>query len=168
MTNTMFTIQTLWFRQMRSLLCYVVVALLLSVFVQKYLLAATPGQAYHRQPVCADGNCVPNRSVGGYNATRWRPWPEGEPSLTPPIPPVGIELKKADPPARDKELELPTRPTVPGDNATVEPSPNDQPGGATGLPRELENVTPRRPVEVPLPNNGSLQRGTAVSPVRSP
>ncbi len=159
MTNTIITTRSPWFRRMRSQSRYLIGALVLGAFAAQQLPAATPGQAYHRQPVCADGNCVPNRTVGGYNATRWRPWPGGEPSLNPPIPPVGVELKNTDPPSRDRELELPTRPTAPADNFPLEPSPNDRPGEGTGLPRELENVTPRRPVEVPLPGNSSLPRG---------
>lgn len=159
MTNTMITTRASWFRRLRSQSRYLIGALIFGALAEQQLSAATPGQAYHRQPVCADGNCVPNRTVGGYNATRWRPWPGGEPSLSAPTPPVGIELKNTDPPSRDRELELPTRPTAPADNIPSEPSPNDRPGGGTSLPRELENVTPRRPVEVPLPGSSSLPSG---------
>jgi hypothetical protein len=137
---------------------FLAVALSMSIVVQR-LSAATPDQAYHRTPVCADGNCAPNRATNGYHATRWRPWPGGEPSLNTPIPPVGLELKKIDLPPRDKELELPLRPSATGDGATTEPSPNDKPSGGIELPPEFRDVTPKKPIEEPRPGNSSLQKG---------
>lgn len=167
MMNTMFTIRTPWFSQMRTQSRYTIVALILSVLLQQRLPAATPGQAYHRTPVCADGNCAPNRATTGYHATRWRPWPEGEPSQNMPVSPVGIDLKKNETPARDKELELPVRPAAPDENAATEPSPNDKPSGGIVLPPELRDVTPKKPVELPLPDNSNLQRGPMFPGVKS-
>jgi hypothetical protein len=144
---------------MRTTLSLFTVALCLVMQLRPELLAATPDQAYHRTPVCVDGNCVPNRATNGYHATRWRPWPGGEPSQNKPVPPVGIELNKIEEPVRDRELEMPVRPTAPGDATTTEPSPNDRPSGGIVLPPELRDMTPKRPVEETRPGNSSFPRG---------
>lgn len=137
---------------------YVLIALCFSTQLCQRLAAAPPDQAYHRTPACVDGNCIPNRATNGFHATRWRPWPGGEPSQYKPVPPVGIELNPIQVPPRDKELDLPIRPSAPGD-ATTEPSPNDQPSGGVVLPPELRGLTPPKPVEETRPGSSSMPRG---------
>jgi hypothetical protein len=122
------------------------------------LLAGTPDQAYHRTPICVDGNCVPNRATNGFYATRWRPWPGGEPSQHKPVPQVGIELNKVQVPPRESELDMPVRPNTP-EGGSPDLSPNDQPSGGIVLPPDLRNMTPKRPVEDTTPGSSSFPRG---------
>jgi hypothetical protein len=144
---------------MRTSMLIGMIALGAVACVQSYSVAGTPPQAYHRTPGCIDGNCVPNRSTTGYHATRWRPWPGGEPTDYKPTPQVGVELKTIQVPSRDKELELPFRPSAGGEGTSTSPSPNDRPSGGVVLPPDLNNLTPQRPVEESGPGSSSIRRG---------
>ena len=145
---------------------FALIALWMSTQQLERLSAAPPDQAYHRTPACVDGNCIPNRATNGFHATRWRPWPGGEPSQYTPVPPVGIELNPIQVPPRDKELDLPVRPSAPGEARSTEPSPNDRPGAGVVLPPELRGLTPPKPVEETRPGNSSIPRGPTLPGVQ--
>lgn len=166
MSNTSTTDQRFQRPYFRMLGSQLLLVLGMGLMMLSQATAATPDQAYHRTPVCADGNCVPNRPTNGYHPTRWRPWPGGEPSQEKSIPPVGIELQKIQELPRDKELELPSRPNAAGDAAASEPSPNDKSSGGIVLPPEFRDVTPKKPVEETPPDNSSMPRGPQFPGIR--
>ncbi len=149
-------------KHMRTSMIVLAIALFLFARTPSACHAEPPVQAYHRTPGCIDGNCVPNRGTNGYHATRWRPWPGGEPTTIKATPSVGIEPRTIQVPPRDDELDMPFRPSLPGDGSATEPSPNDKSGSGMTLPPDLRNLTPARPVEQTRPDNSNVPKGSQI------